>query len=230
MGKVKANLSAGSKKKIHQIYKTANGERVVGTTTITGQLDKPALVPAAVKLTKDGKDYKEVWGEKRDIGSLVHYLIMCGYLKIKPDTSEYSPNEVALAENCLMSLYEWEKKNGLDEIILIEKPLVSEAHRFGGTPDLYGRRGRKFVQVDYKTGKGIYDEHIYQTCGGYTILLEENEYPTDEIDILNIGRAEDEEFDCKVISNPSKIETAKRLFLDLLSVYRLRAEIKKIGD
>ena len=81
------------KKKIHTRYNLKDGTRVPGATTIGGILDKFGLVPAAVKLTRAGMDYKKVWEEKAEIGTLTHSMILAHLKKTELDTLDYTPNQ-----------------------------------------------------------------------------------------------------------------------------------------
>jgi hypothetical protein len=55
-----------------------------------------------------------------------------------------------------------------------EKPLVSELHRYGGTPDAVLRLpDGRLAMGDWKTSNGIYRDYLIQVAA-YTILWEEN--------------------------------------------------------
>jgi len=144
------------------------------------------------------------------------------YLKgEKPETDDYTKNQIDQAENSMLSFLEWEKSHPLSPI-LIETPLVSEKHGFGGTPDLLAKSNGDNCLVDLKTGKAIYDEYLYQLAA-YEILLRENGYDVDNCRILNIGRTEDEAFQDRRAGDLSK---EKELFLHCLAIYNLKREIR----
>lgn len=188
-----------------------------GVTTITGQLDKPALVKWANNLGLQGIDSTKYVDHLAEIGTLAHAMIAC-YLKgEKCDTSDCTANQIDLAENACLSFYEWEKRNKL-EPILVEQQLVSEEYQFGGTVDIYGACSIPFVLIDLKTGKAIYPEMWYQVAG-YRILLREHGYPVDACRILRIGRDETEGFD-----DPVKKDTRiqEEIFIALLDIYNLK--------
>jgi hypothetical protein len=53
--------------------------------------------------------------------------------------------------------------------------MVSETYEFGGCPDLLVKdKDEKFVLIDFKTGKHIYQETVIQ-LGAYARLIFENE-------------------------------------------------------
>lgn len=207
------------KLKSHIQYKNKAGKNVVGVTTALGVLNKPALVAWAWNLGKQGIDWRKFRDDKADIGTLAHYLIMCHLTDEKPDTSDYSKNQIDLAENCILSYFEWEKTHPIKPI-LTETPLVSESHQFGGTCDIYAELNGQKVLIDIKTGKGIYDEYAYQVAA-YKILLNEAEYNVDYAMILNVGRNEDEEFQTKTFMN---LDIEKEIFLNCLAIYKLKKE------
>lgn len=184
------------KKKIHTRYNLKDGKRVPGATTIGGIMDKPAMLPAAVKLTRAGMDYKKVWEEKADIGTLTHSMILAHLKQIELDLSDYTPNQVSVAENCFLSYLEWERVTYKDKpmyAIRIEEPMVSEEDGFGGTPDIITEEDSKLILTDFKTGTGIYEEHYIQMAA-YDRLCEVNGYDIDKYRILHIPREESESY------------------------------------
>ena len=217
-----------SKQKAHQIYKV-DGKRVPGVTTITGQLNKPALVPWAWNLGMEGVDWKSFRDQKGNIGTLAHYFILCYYKNLEPVTDDFSKNEIDAAENALLSFYEWEKSFPI-EPIFVEKQLVSSLYRFGGTPDVIGKDKKGTIWlIDFKTGKNIYKEAFYQVAGGYTLLAIDMEKCLfiKNIKLLNIGRGEDEQFK-EIIVKCEEIALYQKGFLNLLNFYHNESEIKKL--
>jgi hypothetical protein len=211
-----------SKTKAHIRYRLQDGTIVPGITTVIGLLNKPALVPWANKLGLAGIDVKKYVDDKADIGTLGHDMITNHLIGKETDTSDYSANQISLAENCALSFWEWEKDHRIEEVYFVERPLVSEVHRFGGTLDIYAKvNGRREI-IDLKTGSGIYREHIIQVAT-LKPLLEENGFPVDGTRIVNIPRAETEAFLEKSISDHEN-ETGWETFKHLLQVYQLLKE------
>lgn len=206
-----------SKTKVHQRYFKDDGARVPSSTTVLSILAKPALIEWAWKMGLEGEDYRKYRDDKAEIGSLAHYLILCDVKGVKPDTDQYSKKQIDLAENCLLSYYEWKKGHDVKSVFA-EEPLVSNKFGFGGTPDDLSYVDGILTLIDYKTGKGIYDEYYYQTCS-YVKLIEENKSLCPErILILNIPRSEDEEFSLKVYKNFDK---GWEIFYHCLQIYNL---------
>jgi len=114
----------------------------------------------------------------------------------------------------------WAKPLDLQPILL-ERPLVSEKRRYGGTIDYFGFRNTALSHIDFKTSKALYLEHELQVAA-YTMLLEENGYQVDETYILRIGRDEGEGFEDRKIDRLPKLQ---ELFWRCLQVYRLKKEL-----
>ena len=204
--------------KVHHRYFKNDGTRVPSSTTVLGILAKPALIEWAWKMGLEGEDYRKNRDDKGEIGTLAHNMILCDAKGTKPDTDNFSKKQIDLAENCLISYYEWVKGHKIKDV-LIEEPMVSEEYSFGGTPDRLAYVDGVLTLIDYKTGKGIYEEYYYQTCS-YEKLIEEckGEYP-ERILILNIPRNENEEFSLKVYKNFDK---GWQIFYHCLQIYNLQ--------
>ena len=133
-------------------------------------------------------------------------------------TAGHDPATIDLAENCYLSFLSW-KQGKVIEPILMEEPLVSEAWRYGGKFDFYGRIDGRLTVLDLKTGKGIWPEHFYQLAA-YGQLIWENGYerPTDYV-VLNIPRSDSESFDVKTRTDVSR---EWELFRAAIIIYRLQ--------
>jgi len=216
------------KNKAHTVYKLKDGTRVPGASTITGELawNKQVLMNWAFKLGKEGNvdSMSAFVDDKAAIGTLGHLLVQDHFGKKKTDTSDYTKNQIDQAENCLMSYWNWEKGKTI-EPILLETPLVSETLCYGGTMDFYGKVDGKLTLLDFKTGKGIYDEYLIQTSA-YAMLLEENGHFVDCIQILNIPRSEGESFQVEVLP-VGKWDVCRKIFLNCLNNYNLKKQLEK---
>lgn len=205
----------------HPVYKKADGTIVPGASTVSKiiWLNKRPLLHWAHKLGRDGIDMDKHRDRLAGIGTLTHQMIL-DYLKGQAtDTSEYADDEKDLAANCFLKYLEWERQQkGEIEPIFLEEEFVSEVYGFGGRLDFFGLLDGKRTLIDFKTGKGIYDDMWYQ-LGGYAVLLEEYGHgPIESYRILNIGRDETEKF----IDKPrASIEAEKEIFLHALAIYQL---------
>lgn len=210
-----------SKNSVHTVYKSKDGKRLPSVTTILGILNKPALLKWAWQCGIDDIDYLKARDSAADAGTLAHSMILAHLKGEKSDTTEYSKEIIDLAENSFLSYLEWERGKKL-EPVLIETPLVSECG-YGGTMDFYGKVDDVLTLVDFKTGKGIYDEYIIQVSA-YDRLLTDNQYPPAKSwRILRIGRDANDNYEEKVIKD---IAPAWAIFQHCLSIYRLQKEMK----
>lgn len=212
-----------SKTKAHIRYRLKDKTIVPGITTVLGLMAKPALVPWANKLGLQGIDVSKYVDDKADIGTLGHAMVTDKLSGAETDTSDYSENQISLAENCALSFWTWEKEHPIEEVFFVERPLVSEVHRFGGTLDIYAKINGKREIIDLKTGSGIYQEHAWQVAT-LKVLLEENGFPVDGTRIINIPRAESESFLEKVVTSREN-EIGWQIFKALLSIYNLKKEV-----
>jgi hypothetical protein len=209
----------------HTIYKTKDGTRVPGCTTIVGILEKPALKKWFWEMGQKGIELDKYVDELATIGTLAHYLIECHCNKVKPDLGDYTPNQVSLAENSAIKWIMWQDQVGFipekNELIL-----VSERYRFGGTIDIIGTIKNRRVLIDIKTSKGIFQEHKTQVAGGYKLLADEHDLGIDDIIITRVGRNDTEGF--QQVDIPSdEAKAHQRLFIALRDTYDARAAVNK---
>lgn len=210
-----------AKTRIHTVYKDSKGNRLPSVTTVLNILAKPSLIDWAWQMGTQGLDYKAVRDTAGNIGTLAHYLIMCDIKDEDADTSEYSSADTAKAETCLIKYWEWSKSHKV-EPLMVETPLISEQYQFGGTIDFFGKVDGQPTLLDFKTGKGIYDEFFYQLAA-YEQLLTEAGQLVEITRILRIGRNEDEGFEERTTGN---LDKQWQIFLNCLNIYKLQRAIR----
>jgi len=218
-------VDVASKFKAKEKYKLADGTVVPGVTTITGQglgWKTEQLCKWHNKMGLDGIDTQKYVNELADIGTLAHKMIENEVSGKTTDTSDFSKNQIDKAENSALSFWEWYRKNDI-KIEFVEKRLVSEVYRFGGTIDIKAKKNGVSAIVDLKSG-GIYQDHFIQVGGGYVILAEENLYKSEQVIILNIPRSEDENF-FEMILNNKQIEECRYIFLNCLNTYQRKKRL-----
>lgn len=205
----------------HTRYIDANGNLVVGVTTVLNVLDKPALVKWANNLGLQGIDSTRFKDKMADIGTITHLRILAHLKHIEPDLSEYSQADIKTSDNCMLSYNSWERGHKL-EPICIETPLTSDRYSFGGTPDFIGLVDGRLEIIDYKTGNGIYGTAYYQIAA-YRQMAYELGHKVEHARILRIGRSADEGFEERVVT---KFDDEFEMFLCCLKIYNL---LKKMG-
>ena len=207
--------------KVHTKYTLKNGMIVPGVTTITRQLgEKGGMVHVAWKLGTEGIDYRKHWDEKALIGTLTHEMIAGHFKDEEVDVSEYSQRVITQAMVCVEKFHAW-KENHSIEPVLIEKQMVSEGLRFGGSVDFLGEVDGELTLLDFKTGK-IYDETWYQIAG-YSILIEEQGYNPTRFSLLRIPTDTDEVY-CPMKKDLGK---QREIFRLALGIYSLQKAIRR---
>lgn len=210
--------------KSHTKYFAADGTRLVGVTTLVNVMDKSHwLLPWAIRLTQAGLDPLHYRDEKARVGTLAHALSLVEFGGENPDLTDYSQKEIDQAENSFLKFLTWKKAHEI-EPILVEVPLVSEAFRFGGTPDVYAKVDGTLTLLDLKSGSGLFFEHWIQIAG-YGILLEERGHHIDQRILLNIGRDETENFVEAKRSGPS-LEDEVAIFMSCKQIYECKKRLK----
>lgn len=214
------------KLKSHIVYKTKEGQRVPGASTVAKIGDSPEnLIHWSWELGCQGIDYKKVRDTAADIGSLAHFLIQCHLRNETADLSEFSPEDVSKAETCFLKFLDfWDKENL--RVIASEVPLVSEEFKYGGTIDTVAMDGG-IVLLDYKSGKSIWDSHLFQ-LSAYEQLWNENNPHTliDRRAIIRIGKELVGDFEIRWLS-PMKLYFD--VFLTQLAHYKARKLCPKLG-
>jgi len=207
-------------------YRRLDGSTVPGVTTVLGILNKPALVPWANELGKQGIDVKKYVDKMATIGTLAHYMIECDLKEEKPTLDVYSPEEINLAENAFISYCEW-KDEYKPVVIATELRLVSEQHGYGGTIDLYCEINNDRELVDFKTSSAIYPEHFAQLAA-YDRLLNEHNKLVKRAGIIRCGRDEYEQYD-RQYRTKEQLHSHWLKFTHCLAIYELDKLIRKAG-
>ena len=184
---------SGKRVKAHVSYFNKAGQRLPGTTTILGVINKPLLVPWANNLGLQGINVRDYVDDKADFGTLVHEMMFCDLRGTEVDTSYYTGQQIDIAKNSFKKYLLWKQGHTI-EPILLEEPLVSEKYQFGGTIDFFGLIDGVPTLIDYKTCKALYSEHFIQVCA-YLKILKENKYKAKDCAILRVGRVEMEGFE-----------------------------------
>ena len=204
------------------IYKDSQGTRVPGATTIIGILDKPALVKWANNLGLQGIDSTRYVDNLAGVGTLAHHIILCHFKNEVPDMSDFTENQIEMSGACVRSFSSWESNHTIKPI-LIEEPLVSDTLKYGGTPDLYCELDGVPTLLDFKTGKALYAEVMYQLAA-YRNLLQDYGNKIDQCIALRIGRTENEGFEERTGHD---MDTAFRIFQNCLELYYLMRDYNK---
>ena len=172
-----------------QPYKTKDGKRVPGVTTILNRWkDSGGLLHWAWEQGRDGKDFRETRDAAADAGTAAHAMIEADWKGRSFDRQPYKPDTLAKADHAFLAYLEWKQQTGLT-IVQGELPLVSERYSFGGTMDAV-LVGGNLCLGDVKTSGGIYPDYLLQVAGGYALLWQEHfpEQPLAGVHILRFSK------------------------------------------
>lgn len=166
---------------------TFNGDPVPGVTSILKVLDKPALMPWAIGVTRDywleqlqkgrtdfAKIHKESWNASKnisktaaDIGKNVHAYAEAHFKK--QPLPELLTDE---AKRGVEAFHKWLIAHNV-EIVAAERMVFSKQHWFAGTCDFVAKVDGVLAVGDIKTSSGIYNDYRLQTAAYQHALQEE---------------------------------------------------------
>ena len=181
-------------------YRTKDGKRVPGTTTVIGhRKESGGLIHWASAVTKtwveenlpklqgealtnetvlgflgemEKNDYRKARDKAADAGNLAHEMIENSLQGEDPSDVEGPDELFETAWKGYKAYEEWAQGSKL-EIVETETPLVSEQFRFGGTPDAIGMVAGQLALLDWKTSNRIYGDYLMQLAA-YRHLWEVN--------------------------------------------------------
>ena len=227
-----------------QGYKAADGKKIPSVTTILKIKDPGALINWAYKT---GREHGVLEGQGNPapsglyegsdvlaIGTCVHssceawvkgddpHIELEKALEAKTvvDTKVFR----AQASSAYAAFEFWVKGTQL-EIVDCEVPVISEAHRYGGTLDFIGKLNGKLVLGDFKTSGGVYPEYLMQIVA-YAKAYEET--TGNKIDGgYHLLRFSKENGDFGHHFYPSLDDDAWPAFLHLRALHDLNEKLKK---
>jgi len=214
-------------------YRNAEGQRLPGVTTVIGGSlgwNKHQLMWWAWQQGKDGKDFRETAEKAADAGTLAHLMAHADILGIPFEMPTPVPADgvVRIAEAAFGAYRTWRKQTKL-RLVVSEIPMVSEAYRYGGTPDAIAKIGRRHCLIDFKAANGTYPDHLLQLAA-YGRLWEENrpEQPLEGgYHLLRFGK---EAGDFHHHHYPADaLDGAWEAFTHLLALYGLRKPIQALA-
>jgi len=163
-------------------YKTKDGKKVPGVTTIIGRFkDSGGLLWWAFEQGKSAErgeinSLYDKRDEAADAGTLAHEMVEA-YIKElpEPDMAKHYEKVVSLARQGFENYLRWAENNRI-KIVQQETPLVSELYQFGGTLDAIGVDAQSSLcLLDWKNANAIYVDYLLQIAS-YNQLWIEN-YP-----------------------------------------------------
>lgn len=213
-------MSIKTRSKAHTKYYLRSGQLVKGVTTITrveGGDKIYILNKWANKLGLEDVSYDAYMANVGNLGTLAHYLVECEITGKKPNLKDYTENEVKEAQIPLNKFKLWRDNQKSFKPIFVEKSMVSEKNKFGGTIDIYCELNGKKALVDIKTSNACREDHKVQLAA-YKKLLIENGYEVEDVKVLRIGRKKGDGFEVLDVPN---LDIRWKKFLHLLEIYNI---------
>jgi hypothetical protein len=168
----------------HSFHDHKTGEKIISVTEALKMINKPALIPWAIKTMRENLIYQKQSGihigiseileaskiyehtrkEAADKGKIIHKWIeeyigykMNGDRQKTPDIPE--DDQVT---NGVMAFLKWEKESGLKKWIASERKIYSVKHNYCGILDAKAIFKTGLSVVDFKSSNGLYNETRYQ--------------------------------------------------------------------
>jgi len=174
-----------------------DNEPYLSVTTILQCIDRPALrywygqeVYRALLLEpelseKDALAAPYQTSKKaKSRGSTVHSII-----EAYKGTGERIEDMPRQYQGYAMAFYDF-MRDHKPEIIVQEKSVFDETEKIAGTLDMYAKLGDRYMIIDIKTGKDIYQEAGLQ-MSAYRFMLENSESRVDDIAVLLLETGKD---------------------------------------
>ena len=211
-------------------YKTADGKRVPGVTTILSRFkESGGLIHWAWNLGTQGIDYRAARDAAGDVGHLAHQWIddhLHGR-DLAPSPDGTSPDTRDKAGAALQAFRDWTRQVRL-EVLDTERPLISEQHRFGGTYDAIAVCDGTLMLLDWKSSNRIYPEYVCQIAA-YRALIHENAKGAAVPEAACLLRVGKEMGDFHYHSfPPAVLDVGWAAFLHMRALYDIDATLKKV--
>lgn len=203
-------------------YHLADGTRVPSVSTILSRFkESGGLIAWAHKLGLEGKDYRSVRDQAADAGTLAHAMID-NHIHARQEVIVGDEETIKKATNAFNAYLSWQEQSQF-KIQWTERQLVSEKHRYGGTPDAFGTLNNQPVLLDWKSSNAVYSDYLLQLAA-YAELIREVDGV--EVQGFYLCRFSKENGDFAVHHYPDLSEALK-MFLLLREAYDLDKLIKK---
>lgn len=216
-----------------------DGQPVPGVTTILKCINKPALMPWAVKMTRDywlealkkgrtdhDKIHKESWNAHKnftknaaEIGSNVH-----AYAESFLKKQELPLLLIDEAKRGAEAFHKWHDSHKI-KLLASERVILSQEHYYAGTCDLIAEIDGEYCVGDFKTSSGIYPEMRLQTAAYQHAIQEEKGFQVQARWIIRFDKKTGE-FEAKRFTD---FDLDFKGFKSALELHRALQQIEKVG-
>ena len=207
-------------------YKTQDGEKVPGCTTITNlwPFNKGQLMHWAWNEGMEGRNYRDSSEKATTVGTIVHAIVEAE-LHHNPWPS-VPPEHKDQVDKAVLGFYEWRDNSRL-EVTESEVSLVSEVYRFGATLDHPARINGRRVILELKTSNDLYGDMLIQLAAQGVVWDEKRfEDQHQGFHLLRIGKDDGSFHHAYYPKGAPKMEVAWKAFLLLRELYDLKVHLK----
>lgn len=203
----------------HRIYHNSKGEVVPSVTTISGLYPKD-LTKWANYMGFKRQDVTQILNERANYGKYVHALFEKYFTDkdIFESSKGIDPWLIQLHQK-----FEYIKDTLYRQgYVAVKTEFPIDGEKFGGTLDIlfYNESNNKYLLLDLKTSKSVYDSMRVQLAG-YCMLLEEKyDIHVDVIGIILIERDIDDPWFTNIWKREDNLNQEK-IFMHLLDIYYL---------
>lgn len=206
-------------------YYLKDGTRIPGTTTIIGRFkESGALIKWAHAEGVAGRNLYETRDAAAEAGTLAHSMVEADIKGVKLDTPICAPEVLKNAIAAFGAYQSWARSSRM-KVLEQEMQLVSERHRFGGTPDAIGELDGQLCLVDWKTSNAVYSDYLLQLAA-YKLLWEENNPDRLLTGGFHLCRFSKANGDFAHHFYPN-LDDATAMFLHLRAAYEIDKDLKK---
>lgn len=203
-----------------------NGKRLPSVSTILSTLGwgNENLMAWANNLGLEGKVHTEHRDHAANIGTCAHEMIDC-YLHTRQLEPGVYPSEIVEAAYPAFNAYcAWARDHKI-KVITSEIPLISTAHRYGGTPDAIVNMNGSAVLLDFKTSNWLFPKHIIQVVAYLDLIAENFDKHLTRAIVLRVGK--DGIFKTLTVEGEA-IDQGREAFYHLLQLYKLKSPLEKL--
>lgn len=201
-------------------YRLTDGTPVPGVTKVLDNLGwkTKGLVSWAYKRGKRGLEL--YGGDDANIGKIAHDAIE-RVLKDGADIARLiAAQKDVRVKNALRAYQRW-AASWQPELVLSERPMVSERYRYCGRLDLVAMIGGRRSIVDFKTGP-LYPEHFIQLSAYRQLHDEQKEFahtPIEDVHVLHLDKKNGGAFGHTVVDvTDPRLVSGFRIFESLLAI------------
>jgi hypothetical protein len=173
---------------------------------------------------KAGRELYETRDAAAEAGTLAHAMVEADIKGMKLETPLAPADVVQKAIAAFGAYQSWARSSKL-VVIEQEMMLVSEKHRYGGTPDAIGELDGQLCLLDWKTSNSVYSDYLLQLAA-YRILWEEKHPDRPLTGGFHLCRFAKTHGDFAHHYYPN-LDEAAEMFLHLRAAYEIDKDLKK---